>query len=399
MLALEKKGIFLSLEATEKSLKLFGSPHRRFPAILVGGTNGKGSTVAMLTAILQAAHFRVGTYTSPHLLDIRERIRLDSKNIPQNDFSDLAKRIFSKLEEANLWLSFFEFLTVMAFLYFFEQKIDIAVVEVGLGGRWDATNVLTPLISVITSVDLDHQRFLGNTLSEIAFEKAGIIRENGIFVTAVSQPRIRSQLKKICHEKNAKGFFLGEDFFTPDQLKLSLKGEFQRLNAACALAVVNHLKPMGWTISDETVRTGLSKTIWPGRIETVQKNPTIILDGAHNPAGIRALFHSLTNEFEYDKLHIVFGVMEDKNYGEMVRRTLKFSDSFYFVELPLKRALSSTTLAFRFPELKNRIQFRKEFKDAIARLIPSTNRNDLICVTGSLYVVSEAKKYFGHSTL
>ncbi len=415
VLKLERKGIFLSLEPTRNALRLFGNPHSRFPSVLVGGTNGKGSTVAMLTSVLRAEGYRVGTYTSPHLLDIRERIQLNLENISKDDFSDLAFRISCKTKNARLDLSFFEFLTVMAFTYFFEKKIDIAVVEVGLGGRWDATNVLNPLVSVITSIGMDHERFLGKSLSQIAYEKGGIIKNKGVLVTAVAQRKIRDQLKGICLERGARGFFLATDFFVKSggedfdykdgaqdfpRLKLGLHGKFQRQNAACAVSALSQLKSMGWQISDRAIRSGLKDVFWPGRFEIVQTSPRVLLDGAHNLAGIHALFHSLVSGFEYDKLHLVFGVMEDKNYRAMIRHALKFSDSFYFVEPPLKRSLTAEKLRWSLQSeggLVKKIRFRKELREVLPELVKRCGGQDLICVTGSLYAVSEAKKCLDHS--
>lgn len=396
VLTLERKGIFLSLEATRKGLRLFQNPHLGFPSVLVGGTNGKGSTVAMLSSVLRAQGYRVGTYTSPHLLDIRERIQLNLENISKDDFSDLAGRIFYKIKNARLDLSFFEFLTVMAFIYFFEKKIDIAIVEVGLGGRWDATNVLTPLVSVITSIGIDHERFLGKSLSQIAFEKGGIIKNKGILVTAVTQGKIRDQLKGICLERGARGFFLAAEDFPG--LKLSLQGKFQRQNAACAVSALSQLKSMGWKMTDEAIRSGLRNTFWPGRLEIVQTSPRVLLDGAHNVSGIRALFHSLVSGFDYDNLHLIFGVMEDKNYRAMIRHALKFSDSFYFIEPPLKRSLTAEKLRSSLHRdggdwgLARKITFRKELREVLPELVKRCGVDDLICVTGSLYAVSEAKK-------
>src|SRR3989338_1552986 len=288
LLALEKKGIFLSVETTQKALEHLGYPHRKFPSVLVAGTNGKGSTVAMLSSILKAAGYRVGMYISPHLLDVRERIQIDGKMIGKSELISLVNELDLFLKKTKIDLSFFEFMTVMAFLYYARQKVDFAVVEVGLGGRLDATNVLTPLVSVITSIDFDHQRLLGNTLSKIATEKAGIIKSKGTVVAAVSQSKIQRQFQSICKKRKAKLFILGRDFFIEPHFELSLLGKaHQRKNAACAIATARLLRRKGWALSEEAIQKGLASTTWPGRLEIIHRKPLVMLDGAHNPAGIQ----------------------------------------------------------------------------------------------------------------
>lgn len=410
VLALDRKGIFLDLKNTKSALSFFKNPHTKFKSILVAGTNGKGSTVAMLTSILCQAGYTVGTYISPHLIDIRERIQINQKNISQSDFVNLAVHIFKmiKKQKLKMSLSFFEFMTVMAFLYFYRKKVDVAVVEVGLGGRFDATNVLNPLISVITTIGLDHQRFLGNTLKKIAYEKGGIIRYHKPLVISVAQPTIRKYLKSLCEEKKSAFHALGENFFMRtrnkglhffndvvswSELKLSLQGHFQRRNAASALEVIFLLKEEGWEISERVIREGLSKTIWPGRLELIHSEPRILLDGAHNPEGIRALMATLKQSYQYDKLHIIFGVMEDKDYQTMIKHVLTLSDAIYFVEPNVKRALKGETLVQKMPQLKEKVEFYKEeMKFALSQIIKRVGQNDMICITGSLYTVAEAKR-------
>lgn len=389
---LDRKGIVLSLNPTSKALNLLNNPHHKFPSILVAGTNGKGSTVAMLTSVLRRAGYRVGTYISPHLLDIRERVMLDGEMIPKKDFESLVQKLKKQIEKKSYDLSFFEFMTVLAFLYFKEKKVDIAVVEVGLGGRWDATNVLEPLVSVITTVGFDHQKFLGNTLTKIAFEKAGIIKKNGILVSGVQQLKIQKQLAKITRSKKSILLQLGKDFFE-SQETLSLKGAHQKQNAACVIAVLRELIKKRWIISQKNIQEGLASTRWPGRLEVVQEKPKIILDGAHNPSGIKVLIHSL-KEFQYKKLHVVMGVMKDKNYKKMIEDIYPLADSFCFVEPPIHRTLLGEKLIQEMPYLKSKIQVQPKISEALAKIIERADQNDIVCVTGSLYTVAEAKKIF-----
>ncbi|MBI3018252.1 MAG: bifunctional folylpolyglutamate synthase/dihydrofolate synthase [Deltaproteobacteria bacterium] len=395
LLALEKKGIFLSVETTQKALKLLGNPQKKFPSVLVAGTNGKGSTVAMLSSILRQADYQVGTYISPHLLDVRERIQFNGKMIGKQELVSLVNELDQFLKKTKISLSFFEFMTVMGFLYYARKKVDFAVVEVGLGGRLDATNVLRPLVSVITSIDFDHQRLLGNTLSKIAYEKAGIIKPKGKVVTAVSQSKIQRQLQAVCRKRKAKLFILGRNFFIEPHFELSLAGKFhQRKNAACAIAVARLLREKGWGISEEAIQGGLKSTHWPGRLEVVRQKPLVMLDGAHNPAGIQVLLRSLKSDFQYRKLHMVMGVLADKNYKKMFKLVSSYADSLSYIELPVRRALRSDLLFKTLPYLKRKVRREYDIEAVLPKVIRQAHRDDLVCVTGSLYTVSEAKRLF-----
>lgn len=408
--SLEKKGIFLNVDSTHETLKCFNNPHLKFKSILVAGTNGKGSTVAMLSSILRQADYKVGTYISPHLLDIRERIQLNGNKIAKGDFVQLINEVDKKLKSTSIRLSFFELMTVIAFLYFERQKVDFAVVEVGLGGRLDATNVLNPLISVITSIQLDHQRLLGNTLTKIAYEKAGIIKKNRSVVSGAAQPKIQKLLSRITQKNKSKFYQLEKDFFVQGDkqefqfsmfgeelkhLSLSLSGKFhQRRNAACVLAALQILKQSGWKISEQAIRQGLKKTLWPGRLELVQKHPQVLLDGAHNPDGIRVLMRALKNDYQYEKLHFVFGVMADKNYKEMLKLIMPHAHSLSFVEPEVKRALKAEELLKTMSHSKYKIQIQKDLSSTLPKVIARAHPQDVVCVTGSLYMVAEAKRFF-----
>ncbi len=396
LLALEKKGIFLSVEATQKSLEHLGNPHHKFPSVLVAGTNGKGSTVAMLSSILRAAGYRVGTYISPHLLDLRERIQLDGKMIGKSELVSLVNELDQFLKKTKIYLSFFEFMTVMAFMYYARKKVDFAVVEVGLGGRLDATNVLTPQVSVITSIDFDHQRLLGNTLSKIAYEKAGIIKPKGTVVTAVSQPKIQRQFQSVCRVRKANLFMLGRDFFIEPHFELSLLGKaHQRKNAACAIQTARLLRQKRWDVSERAIQRGLKSTYWPGRLEIVCQKPMVMLDGAHNPAGIQVLLKALRNDFQYRKLHVVMGVLADKNYKKMFKLMWPYADSLAYIELPVRRALRADVLLKTVPFLKKKVnQSQYSIEEVLPPLLRKVHQDDLVCVTGSLYAVSEAKRVF-----
>ncbi|MBI3019192.1 MAG: bifunctional folylpolyglutamate synthase/dihydrofolate synthase, partial [Deltaproteobacteria bacterium] len=334
-------------------------------------------------------------YISPHLLDIRERVQLNGKMIGKRELVSLVNELDQFLKKTKIYLSFFEFMTVMAFLYYARQKVDFAVVEVGLGGRLDATNVLQPLVSVITSIDFDHQRLLGNTLSKIAYEKAGIIKPKGKVVTAVSQPKIQRQFQAICRRRKAKLFILGRDFFIEPHFKLSLAGKFhQRKNAACAIATARLLRKKGWAISEEAIEKGLKSTYWPGRLEIVRQKPLVMLDGAHNPAGIQVLLQSLKSDFQYRKLHVVMGVLADKNYKKMFKLLSPYADSLSYIDLPMRRALRSDLLFKTLPYLKRKVRRKHNIEEVLPKVVRQAHRDDLVCITGSLYTVSEAKRLF-----
>ena len=403
VLSLDRRGIFLGLEAISRALKIFNQPHQKFPSVLVAGTNGKGSTVSMLSTILSKAGYRVGTVISPHLLDIRERIQVNQRNISRKEFACLAIGVQKRIDKYNIHLTFFEFLTVMAFCHFARQRVDIAVVEVGLGGRLDATNVLTPLLSVITTIGIDHQRFLGRTLKEIATEKAGIIKKNGCVVTSVVQKPIRAHIRRFAIQRNARFYALGENFSircrtrtlaTADRpsdhilcfkdssvawkdLRLSLQGEFQKRNAAAVLKAISLLKAKGWRISEASIREGLMKTHFAGRMETAKTAPRLLLDSAHNIEGIRTLMRTIQREYHFEKLYLVLGIMKDKNYPSVFNLISKVADEIYFVEPAVHRALTGEQLLERLPFLENKIHLGKDIASVLPGLIQSAKKQDM----------------------
>jgi len=330
--SLKGRGIQPGLGPVRRLLERLGSPQGRWKSILVGGTNGKGSIAAILAAILQAAGYRVGLYTSPHLVDFRERIRVDGAMIPEAALRDRIREVRREDLEA---VTYFEFATALAFLHFARCRVDVAVLEVGMGGRLDATNVVWPELSIISNIAMDHAKYLGRRLEDIAREKAGIIRRGGVCITAARQAPVLAVIEKVCRRKKARLLRVGReiriraktggsfDFQGPalamTNLVLSLKGPHQRENMACALGAAGILRGRGFEIADEAVRTGLSAVRWKGRLEIVAKHPTVLLDGAHNPAGAAALRKAL-GEFTYRRLILVLGILADKDYRGMIRR-------------------------------------------------------------------------------
>ncbi|MFA5114304.1 MAG: folylpolyglutamate synthase/dihydrofolate synthase family protein [Candidatus Margulisiibacteriota bacterium] len=310
--ALEKFGINLGLERIERLLDRLDNPQRTLKTIHVAGTNGKGSTCAMIASILQAAGHKVGLYTSPHLIKYNERIKVNGKDIPGKDF----KKGLSLVEQAEEGMgerpTVFEALTALAFWYFAQEKVDYAVVEVGMGGRLDATNVVTPLICVITNIDLEHTAVLGKTLAKIAVEKAAIIKPGVPVITAETKPEA---LKVIKHQAEKKHSLLIQVGSQQAGLRSALIGEHQKTNAACAVVAV---RLAGINVGKEAVGRGLESVVWPARFQVVSKKPLTIVDGAHNPAGVATLVATLQAQYPGRKFTFIIGTQSDKDAASML---------------------------------------------------------------------------------
>lgn len=405
--SLGHKGIHLGLGPTSRLLKQFDNPQRRYKSILIGGTNGKGSVAAILSSILGKTDKKIGLYTSPHLIDFRERIRVNGQMISQGRLCNLIDMVREKSRDE---VTFFEFTTVLAFLHFYLEGVDIAVLEVGMGGRLDATNLVTPEASVITNVSMEHKEYLGNTIESIAREKGGIIKRGGICITAADRPVVIDILESVCLQKGARLFRYGKDmkirktkggriFYkgidkTYSNLSFPLIGRHQVKNAALALAAVEVLVSRGLNVDDDAVSEGLSAVRWEGRLETVNRNPRIVIDGAHNPAGISALCDSLTTDFSYERLVCVFGVLADKDCKRMLGRLAGIADHMILTSPSNERALSPDDMSLPAGKLHSNIEIAKDPQEAIARASSIAGEGDLICVTGSIYLAGEVKKSF-----
>jgi len=359
--SLEKFGMNLGLERITHLLEELGNPHLKFKSLHVTGTNGKGSTCAMIASILKEAGYTVGLYTSPHLFDWRERIKINGKDISEKDFEEgikVVKKIARRVGQPTV----FEVLTAVAFWYFAKKKVDYAVIEVGLGGRLDATNIITPLVSVITNIDLEHTAILGKSLAKIAAEKAAIIKPGIPVVTAEKK---LEPLRVIKDYAQKKGSLLIK---VESGLKTNLFGEHQRINAACAVAAIRLARIK---VSRKAIAQGLKKVNWPGRFQIASRSPLTILDGAHNPAGIQSLVRTLRSKFPGQKFTFIFGVQKDKDAKTMLK-LLK----------PLAKKIIITTSSH-----KNAAKIVEGIK-AIApqkALLLAKGENKVI--TGSLYLV------------
>jgi len=418
---LTKYGIKLGLKNINYLLYLLGEPHKKLKIIHVAGTNGKGSTCSLISSILQSDGYRVGLYTSPHLIDFTERIKINHKPIDRKKVSELLERIKPYIEKVANTPSyghptFFEVITSMAFLYFFEEQIDFLVLEVGLGGRLDATNVCEPLISVITHIDYDHMDKLGNSLEEIAREKGGIIKPKGIVISSKQHEEAYKEIKKIADEKNSLVYCTGREvsyeivksdingvifdlkgiYNNYKNLYTPLLGRHQADNATTAITATEALKIRGVNISEKAIRVGLEKAKWTGRLEIIQNNPTLILDGAHNPSGIKIVRQALKEIFSYQRLILVLASFADKDYKKMIQIIAPEADLIIATKTMSPRAAPPQVIAKEAAQYieQNKIIVIENIPQAINCALSNSKKDDLICITGSLYTVGEAKKYF-----
>ena len=412
--SLTQSGIKLGLKNTARLLRHFGDPQLKLRTIHVAGTNGKGSTAAITESILKAAGYKVGLYTSPHLLDFRERIQINRKMIKKQQTVDLILRIRSAVESLKIPITFFEFGTVLAFLYFHEQDTDISIIEVGLGGRLDATNLCKAKISIITSISLDHTQYLGDNLQQIAFEKASIIKEGGTVFAHIPEEEVFQVVNRLAKKCFAEVYRLGLEFhvapeagnsenntfsyrwgsWSLNKLTLPLNGHFQTNNAGLALSACLALNEHGFNIEEKHLRQGLEMVSWEGRLETVFSHPTVILDCAHNEASVRKMTIELRENFKYSRCFIVLGLMQDKNIDEIIKVLSQLGDQFFLVSVNPPRGETPEKLAKKLKSHKKASQTFKTISDAFQAVKQIANQDDLVCITGSVFLVAAAKKIF-----
>ncbi len=411
LFGLEKFGMIFGLDRVERILEAIGSPQREVQAIHIGGTNGKGSTAAMMASILQKEGYRVGLYTSPHLVRFTERIKVNGREIDQEEVAALTGWMREKIETAGIALpyTFFDFTTAMALLHFKQSMVDLAVLEVGLGGRLDSTNVIDPLLSIVTNVAKDHEEHLGETILKIAREKAGIIKKGRPFITASTQPHVLRLFSKICREKGSPYFRVGKEFryagteggeFHYEGLqrklwsvRLNLKGFHQIINATTALGAMEVLEDLGYTVSTDAMLEGLREVEWPGRLETIASSPKVVLDGAHNPAGAFVLKESLEKEFQYHRLILLVGMMKDKDIPSVLRLLAPLADHIILTRVKNDRAAPPALLKKTLGENGKRAEAIEDLREAIDKGLSMAKADDLLCITGSLYTVGEARAY------
>ena len=409
---LQKFGIKFGLSKTSNLLKSLSNPQNGQKYIHIAGTNGKGSVAAICASIFIEAGLRVGVYSSPHLVRFTERFRINNNEITQEKviaLIDELKNVIDKSEPP----TFFEAATAMAIAYFAREKTDIAIMETGMGGRLDATNVISPILCVITNISMEHQFYLGSRLSDIAGEKGGIIKNGVDVITGAAQPGVLNVFKSICEKKRAPLLQVGKDIryrltdsgfhyygikHRLNRLELGLKGHFQGRNAAIALAVVEVLKEKGVEISNNDIREGLKNVSWPGRMHVLGRRPDILLDGAHNPAAIRVLSASIKTDFKYKRLILVLGVMEDKEIGQILKGIVPLSDYVIYTRPVYPRAADPEDLMAEAAFLKKPGEAIHCLTDALDRAMEIAGPKDLIVVCGSLFTVGEAMTYFDSET-
>jgi len=404
-------GIDLRLDRIEKVLHLLKDPHRQIRCIHVGGTNGKGSVCRYISSILVSEGYTTGLYLSPHLINFRERFQINNKFINTQRFVDIVRYIKPVIDEfvkTENRLTYFEVCTIIAFVFFAKEHIDYAIIEVGLGGLHDATNVITPLVSVITNVSIDHQKHLGNTIQQIASEKAGIIKPKIPVVTAATNEaltviqktckKLSSHLTVITPDKiNEKKSsvshqtFLFHGFFTDYVVTTNQLGKYQLINVAVSIAVIETLQQHGVFVTKESIFNGIKKMNHPGRMQILQKRPFIVLDGAHNPEAMRTAMESINALFSFDRLIVIFGVMNDKAIGEMLAEIIPTCDIIIITQPNLDRAASAHEIFHIISKLDASIQIIQTVTvhEAYQKSLRIAKKNDLIFGTGSLFTVGE----------
>ena len=407
-----------SLRHVEELLNRMGNPHLAAKTIHIAGTKGKGSVAAMIALVLSSSGYKTGLYTSPHLHNLRERISVDGSLISKAEFATAMAEVkpfieSMKQDTTSRQLTYFEALTVLAFAYFKKKRVDLQVLEVGLGGRLDATNVTRPIVCIITPVSLDHTEILGNSLEEIAQEKAGIIK-SGCWVVLSPQPEeAASVISDIYREKEAKVVQVGKDVTwrkisgdlyhqslviegrtSSYQVSIPLLGDYQLENAASAVAALEILASVGFAISAPDIVQGLARVEWPGRFQVLQQHPTVLLDGAHNVASMKRLVSNVKAYFNYKRILLVFGTSCDKDIPGIIEELVPLCPQVIVTQAPHSRAASPSNLAAEFTKRGIKPEIGETVAQALSRALSLADRTDLICITGSLFIVGEALDYF-----
>lgn len=409
------------LSHLEELLRRMGDPQFAARTVHIAGTKGKGSVAAMVAQVLSSSGYRTGLYTSPHLHTLRERIRVDGKLIAEAEFAATMTKVKPFVESlrqdtACRQLTYFEALTALAFVYFKDEQTNLQVLEVGLGGRLDATNVARPMVCVITTISLDHTQILGDSLEEIAREKAGIIKP-GCWVVLSPQPAEAARvISDVCREKEAKAVQVGKDITWHKtggdlhhqslvvagragtyEVSIPLLGDYQLENAAAAIAAVEALNAEGLAIPAADIARGLARVRWPGRFHILRQNPTVLVDGAHNVASMSRLVSNIKAYFGDKRVVLVFGTSCDKDIPGIVSELVPLSPQVMITQASHSRAARSSTLAAEFRRRGIEPEISESVAKALVGALSTAGKRDLICVTGSLYVVAEALAYLSES--
>lgn len=409
-------GTKLGLDNMEEMLSKIGNPHRSLKVIHVAGSKGKGSVCAFISSILREAGYKVGMFTSPHLVDFTERIRVNWEPIPQNDvirFTSELKQVADEMSKESIIKSptFFEMTTAMAFKYFEERSVDFVVMEAGMGGRLDSTNVVDPILTVITHISMEHTEHLGKSLKRITKDKAGIIKEGVPVILAEESEIIRER----CEDKGCQLTALGkdiqfgresfdlsgQDFWVQDGEKrvyhIDLLGNYQVENAALAYSVALKLRELGHKVSDGSIERGFGKVKWPARMQVLQYGPFVVVDTTHDVSGSGKLVESLDELFEFDKSTLIFGALEDKDVTRIASIFGPFFDRIIATEAQYRKALPVANVEKAFNEFAENVEAEPSVSAAIQKALSGAGENDLVCITGSIFTASEAFDYFGKS--
>lgn len=398
-------------QAMEEILPLLNHPHEKVPFIHIAGSNGKGSTLNFLKDILSSAQYKVGTFSSPHLERVNERIKINDEEIADERFLSLANHVFDLIEKYldGQYPSFFELMTIIAWMYFAEEQVDIAIIEAGIGGRFDCTNVITPLVSIITTVSLEHTEILGNSYKEVAYQKAGIIKPNIPIITGVSNEEALAVIRQESETKFAPLFIFGEDFYVSNQhveetkqtftyhleevkipLTLTMVGAHQIANACCAVTAIIILRSSGYKkLTDKIIQTALEIAQWPGRFERFGEQ--IIVDGAHNSEGTKALIHALKSHYPNKKYKLIYSVMKDKDYEVSISLLDEVADTIAFTEIPMPRAAKAKELASKSKHPS--IQIDENWQCLVEQAMRHLQKDELLVITGSLFFIAEVRKF------
>lgn len=406
MYRMRRFGIILGLSTIANILNGLGNPHRTFPSIHIAGTNGKGSVASAIAAILQEAGYRVGLYTSPHLVRFNERICINAQPI-DNDAVVASWQAVRSVHHGDREPTFFEFSTAMAFYEFARRQVDFAVIETGMGGRMDATNIITPMLSIITNISLEHKIYLGRTIAAITAEKAGIIKPAVPVVTGVTQPSAKTVVRRVAAQQSAPLYIQGRDFQVrrsgPERfayrgidhrwpgMRTALMGAHQMANAALTLAACELLMRSRVALSADHVQSGLARNRWPGRLEVVSHNPYVILDGAHNLMAARGLGRFLRQALTGRRITLVLGILDDKPYRTILKDLVPACSRLIITRPKIDRALAPEILEAAAAAMISDLQTIADVGAAVRYAIETSGPDDAVCVAGSLYVVGEAK--------
>lgn len=407
------------LERTERILEILDNPHKKIKLIHVAGTNGKGSTTSMITTLLIGQGFKVGMYTSPFLEEFEERIQISGVNIPKDRLGELVSKVKVAVDkviyEGYNHPTEFEIITCLMLLYFFEEKVDYAVVEVGLGGRLDSTNVINPILSVITSISIDHTNLLGNTVGEIAREKAGIIKQDTPLVIFPQSKEVLDVLKEVATEKNAEIIRINEEdakfvevirderkVYQKLQVKinkeeheivLALLGEHQIVNMLVALKAYESICNIeDIKIDIDNIKKSMKKVLWIGRLEVMNKEPLIVIDGAHNIQGIKMLKKNVSRYFEYNRMFLLLGILADKQVEDMVSEITPEAYKVYTLTPHSDRAELALELKNEVDKYNSNCIAMENYKEALEAALLEATSEDIILISGSLYMVGDMRK-------